>query len=131
MTDVANQETPHKDRAVVGAANQDTPHKDRTVVGTGPHTATARHSLRKPTLQEFRQRLIQEMTNRSVPLSLQDFLDTFLPVPHNQKPRRATATLVKKFSVLKDVKTKDWKEDDIAKTFVSSRAVLERYGPGD
>ncbi|KAJ8468888.1 hypothetical protein ONZ51_g9357 [Trametes cubensis] len=103
---------------IIHVANQDTPHKDRTVVGTGPHTATARHSLRKPTLQEFREQLIQEMANRSVPLSLQDFLNTFLPVPHNQKPRRATATLVKKFSVLKDVKTKDWKEDDIAKTFV-------------
>ena len=105
---------------MAGVANQDTPHKDRTITGTGPHSAIAR-SLRKPTLQEFRQRLIQDMANRSVPLSLQEFLNTFLPVPHNQKPRRATATLVKKFSVLKDVKTKDWKEDDIAQTFVSSR----------
>ncbi|KAI0330461.1 hypothetical protein GY45DRAFT_1277729 [Cubamyces sp. BRFM 1775] len=58
------------------------------------------------------------MTNRSVPLSLKDFLNAFLPVPRNQKPKRAMATLLKKFSVLKNVKSEDWKEDLIADTFV-------------
>ncbi|KAH9889936.1 hypothetical protein C8Q73DRAFT_736428 [Cubamyces lactineus] len=58
------------------------------------------------------------MTNRSVPLSLEDFLNSFLPVPRNQKPKRALATLFNKFSTLESVKTDKWNEDAIANTFV-------------
>ena len=102
-------------------ANQDTPHKDRTVTSTGPYIA---RSVRKPTLQEFRQRLVSEMTNRSVPLSLEDFLNSFLPVTRNQKPKRALATLFNKFSTLESVKTDKWNEDAIANTFVSGDMAL-------
>ncbi|KAJ8463797.1 hypothetical protein ONZ51_g10017 [Trametes cubensis] len=103
---------------MAGVANQDTPHKDRTVAGTGPHTAGAR-SIRKPVLQEFRQRLVQEMTNRSVPLPLDAFLDRFLPLPPNQRPKRSTATLRNKLSALDDAGIGGWKEDAIADTFTT------------
>ncbi|KAI0328900.1 hypothetical protein GY45DRAFT_1337846 [Cubamyces sp. BRFM 1775] len=96
-------------------ADQDTPHKDRTV-SRAAHTAGA-HSTRKPTLQEYRQRLVQEMTNRSVPLPLQDFLEEFLPVPLNQKPKRTTATLRKKFSVLEKAHSDGVKEAVVSETF--------------
>ncbi|KAI0662158.1 hypothetical protein C8Q70DRAFT_910159 [Cubamyces menziesii] len=103
---------------MAGVANQDTPHKDRTVAGTGPHTAGAR-SIRKPVLQEFRQRLVQEMTHRSVPLPLDAFLDRFFPLPPNQRPKRSTATLRNKLSALDDAGIGGWKEDAIADTFTT------------
>ena len=101
-------------------ADQDTPHKDRAVIRT-PNTAGAAHShsLREPTLQEYRQRLVQEMTNRSVPLSLQSFLDRFLPVPPHQKPKWNAATLRKKLSGLKKSNKAKVKEATVADKFVS------------
>ena len=106
-------------------ADQDTPHKDRAVIRT-PNTAGAAHShsLREPTLQEYRQRLVQEMTNRSVPLPMKSFLDTFLPVPPGQKPKWTAAALRRKFTTLKKVNNAKVKEAIVADKFVSSPIVL-------
>ncbi|KAH9889980.1 hypothetical protein C8Q73DRAFT_146831 [Cubamyces lactineus] len=57
------------------------------------------------------------MTNRSVPLSLQSFLDKFLPVPPHQKPKWNAATLRKKLSGLKKSNKAKVKEATVADKF--------------
>ncbi|KAH9889981.1 hypothetical protein C8Q73DRAFT_667689 [Cubamyces lactineus] len=57
------------------------------------------------------------MTHRSVPLPLQEFLDTFLPLPLGQKLKRTTATLRKKSSVLEKAKSDGMKEAIVSETF--------------
>ena len=67
------------------------------------------------------------MTNRSVPLPLQDFLDIFLPVSLDQRPKCTTATLREKFSVLDKAKCDSVEEAVVSETFVSSPTRLTRY----
>ncbi|KAI0662207.1 hypothetical protein C8Q70DRAFT_963679 [Cubamyces menziesii] len=57
------------------------------------------------------------MTNRSVPLPMKSFLDTFLPVPPGQKPKWTAAALRRKFTTLKKVNNAKVKEAIVADKF--------------